>query len=652
MTQTNQPDKPFFISIIPNFAGRESYLAELIRGRHKTTGIEYYAMSYPLHPQGDDIYVKVKIQKESFRKLKELLKSEDGIKLGILFQTTLGHGGYWNLAPQCAIEADRIIKADGTVTHRCCPLDSRFLDYIRSCVKSLCEEHPDFTLGDDDMRMFDGTCYCEKHVRMISEMTGINFTRETLAAAVKDAGPHDPVAKAFEQAQIEALRKLCEAIRQTIDSVDPSIPCGCCIVRTRYDYAETESRELAGKTAPFLRIGNATYLEGALRDSIWNDFSTGFEVAAMKGKGILLLDESDTCPHNRFSKSARTMHAHITAGLLRGLDGGKLWLDQTAYPLREISLPYEKILAEHQGFYRQILAISRSWHPEGCVINVPPLEQNPYPAQGTFFPSHCSWVSSCFDRMGIPVCYDDMQRSGIHLLSGDQIDWYSDKDLRFLLSESALIDGPAAVKLTARGFSEFIGVKAENLPVRGNREVSCCMELSVGFLAADNTPFLTALPGTEILSEVFFSPYSGTPAEKIMPGSTFFVNKSGGKVIVSSINLQKWHPMHVVNPGRKLMYLSWLEKLGGVPCHIPEFQDSRIVCGTLPDGERVCAVFNSSYDPLPIRIVLQETPVRLSRLNKAGVFEDCSFSMAGNTLETPWTLEPGEAVICKIGFAG
>ena len=100
------------------------------------------------------------------------------------------------------------------------------------------------------------------------------------------------------------------------------------------------------------------------------------------------------------------------------------------------------------------------------------------------------------------------------------------------------------------------------------------------------------------------------------------------------------------------MYLSWLEKLGGVPCHIPEFQDSRIVCGTLPDGERVCAVFNSSYDPLPVRIALQEAPVRLSRLNKAGVFEDSSFSMTGNTLETPWMLEPGEAVICKIGFAG
>ena len=83
MSGSKELAKPFFISIIPNFADREAYLADLIRNRYQTTGIEYYAMSYPLHPQGDDIYDKVKIQKRSFRKLKELLKNEPGIKLGI-----------------------------------------------------------------------------------------------------------------------------------------------------------------------------------------------------------------------------------------------------------------------------------------------------------------------------------------------------------------------------------------------------------------------------------------------------------------------------------------------------------------------------------------------------------------------------------------
>ena len=62
MTPTAALPKPFFISIIPNFAGQEEYLAGLIRNRFQETGIEYYAMNYPLHPQGDDIYDKVRIQ--------------------------------------------------------------------------------------------------------------------------------------------------------------------------------------------------------------------------------------------------------------------------------------------------------------------------------------------------------------------------------------------------------------------------------------------------------------------------------------------------------------------------------------------------------------------------------------------------------------
>ena len=250
------------------------------------------------------------------------MANEKEIQLGILFQTTLGHGGYWNLAPQSNIEADKIIKADGTETHRCCPLDQRFLDYIYHCVATLCEERPAFTLGDDDMRMFDNTCYCERHVKMISEMLGKDHTREELAAAIENAAPHDPVQIAFEKAQIKALEKLSETMRKAIDATDPSISCGCCIVRTRYDYAESETKILAGSNEPFLRISNALYLENAAKEEVHRNAATAFQVVNARKWGFKLLDESDTCPHNRYSKTARTMHLHITSGLLEGLDGG------------------------------------------------------------------------------------------------------------------------------------------------------------------------------------------------------------------------------------------------------------------------------------------------------------------------------------------
>ena len=641
--------KPLFVSIIPNFAGEEEYLAKLIRERYKKTGITDYAMSYPQHPLGDDIYDKTRIQKASFRKLKALLEDEKEIRLGILFQTTLGHGGYWNLAPQCAIEADKILKADGTETHRCCPLDQRFLDYIYNCVAMLCEERPAFTLGDDDMRMFDGTCYCDRHVKMISEMLGKEYTREELAAAVENAGPHDPVTIAFEKAQIKAMEKLSETMRKAIDSVDRSITCGCCIVSTRYDYAEMETRVLAGGNLPILRISNAQYLEAHVKNDAYTHSTTGFQVVNARNWGFKLLDESDTCPHNRYSKSARTMHLHITGGLLSGLDGGKLWLDQGAHPLREVSRPYEKILSENQYFYRQVLHISKTWTPAGGVIHIPSLDREPYPDKGQFFTSHGNWSMHCFAKTGFPVRFEDTSfKGGISLLSGGQIDYYTDEELRDMLSHAALIDGPAAVKLTERGFAEMMGVKAENIAPKGNVEELKSSGVRMGFLAANATPTLTALPGTEVLSEVLFAQYKGCTPELCMPGSTFFTNASGGKVIVSAINLKEWHYMHVLNPGRKLQYIEFLKRLGGVPCYLPDLQDARISCGFMPDGALVCGVFNYSYDPLELKFAVEKMPQKIERLTSYGMWDEIPFSALDNIAETALQLEPGVVGIYKL----
>ncbi len=641
--------KPFFISIIPNFAGNEEYLAQLIKERYKLTGIEKYAMSYPLHPLGKDIYDKTRIQKESFRKLKALLADEKEIQLGILFQTTLGHGGYWNLAPQSNIEADKIIKADGTETHRCCPLDQRFLDYIYHCVATLCEERPAFTLGDDDMRMFDNTCYCERHVKMISEMLGKEYTREELAAAIENAAPHDPVQIAFEKAQIKALEKLSETMRKAIDATDPSISCGCCIVRTRYDYAESETKILAGSNEPFLRISNALYLENAAKEEVHRNAATAFQVVNARKWGFKLLDESDTCPHNRYSKTARTMHLHITSGLLEGLDGGKLWLDQGASPMREISRPYEKILAENQYFYRQVINISKNWTRAGGIIHIPSVDREPFPEKGQSFVQQGDWNSSCFGRTGLPVRYEDTSFSdGTHLLSGNQIDYYTDDELRMWLSSAALIDGPAAIKLTERGFADMMGVKAENITPGGNTEFFKKANYGSGFLAANGTPTLTALEGAEILSEVRLSQYRGCTPEYIMPGSTFFTNAAGGKVIVTAMNIKEWHPMHVVNPGKKLQYVEYLKLLGTLPCYIPEMQDARIACGYMPDGALICALFNYSYDALAVRFAVEKMPGKIERLTSYGMWESVPFHDVDGIAATALVQEPGIVGIYRL----
>ena len=80
------------ISIIPMFPGREIYLAKLIRERYRYASISEFALCCSLHPQGDDPLKKPERAAKSFRKLKKLLLDTPSIRLGMLFQSLIGHG--------------------------------------------------------------------------------------------------------------------------------------------------------------------------------------------------------------------------------------------------------------------------------------------------------------------------------------------------------------------------------------------------------------------------------------------------------------------------------------------------------------------------------------------------------------------------------
>ena len=652
-----------FISIIPAQVGHADRLAKLIHERRKRTGIRRYAMSFPLHPQGSDPMAKPRILAGLFRELKPLLAGED-LELGILFQATVGHGGYWNLTPDNKLAAQRIIKSDGTETIRSCPFDPVFLDYIEQTIRTVVQEKPDFTLGDDDMRMFNDTCYCPHHLAAMQRKTGKLYTREELAPLIQNAPAHDPLAKAFEDIQIEGMEMLCRTIRKAIDSVDPSITCGCCIVGNRRDYAERELAALAGpNTRPFLRISNSYYLEGPIKNMAAVDLRTARQTVPFKALGIDLLDESDTCPHNRYSKSARTMNLHIISGIAHGVDGGKLWLDAGMGPHPDTAERYEAVLAKHQGQYRELHRLIGQWQPVGPITHIPPLDREPYPARGMDF-GESDWGKFCLGQSGIPVYYGDMRTPGIHLLAGNQVDYYTDDELRGMLSEAALIDGDAAVRLTRRGFADLLGVKADfpetasratdsyvasGYAVKGNSEASNLVRgRSLSFSARDNTPFLTALDGAEILSEVRFSPHLGATPEPVMPGSTFFRNSRGGRVIVTCMNVKDWTPMMVLNPGRKLHHLEYFKLLGGLPAYLPAMQDAKLICGKLPDASLLCIVFNYSYDPLDLEIAVERMPGKIFELMPEGDFREVEFARKGNGIVIPRALEPAQYAILKL----
>ena len=625
------------ISIIPAFTGNEEYLADLLRERYQRTGITDYALSCSLHPQGEQPIKKPQRIAKTFRKLKKLLKDTPQIRLGMLFQSLIGHGAVYNRNTQCAMPGTRLLQLDGKENLLYCPNDKNFLKYIDEAVTLMAKEGPAFCLTDDDVRLTEKYCACRLHLADVSRRTGIKVTRQRLVKAMANAvDPEDAqrgvpvirktgelnederIVKAFAESKIASVDNLCKVVRTALDRVDPKIACGSCMWY-EVQYINSRVKITTGNAgSPLLRVSSGLYLELAVKDLALRMGWTGIQQVMFGNKGWTLLDEADTCPHNRYSKTARTMHLHLAVGIAQGLDGGKMWFDQGAHPLREVSLPYEEIVGKHQGFYRELRRLVKTWKPLGVVTRVAP------PERGT--PNAEEWNSKSFNNMGIPGFHGDLHADGITSLAGIQVRHFTDEELKKILSGKVLIDGEAAEALSLRGFSSLTGVKAEKKSIAVSSEKCLLTGISNPFVASAGQVFFKRLPGSEVLGEVVLKNPAGGQPKKVMPGTVYFENKLGGKIITSAMLMRHWHFMHVLTPGRKLVYLAWMKKLGGLPCYAPEDISVKLFAGKTTDGALGAAVFNFSYDPFAVKLVVEKPVRRVLELQPEGDWKEISFS--------------------------
>ena len=631
--KTNAPPL-MFVSIIPAKIGDEEFTAQCIVNRMKRTGIKVYAMCYSLHPAGNDVMQKALSYVPSFRKLQKLLSGKPDIKLGVLLQSTLGHGGYWNKTTDTSLAGQKMINADGTQDHRFCPFEKNFIDYITEAVSHLAELKPEFMIIDDDLRIPGKRCFCPEHIRRINQITGRNFSRKSLAAHLENAPAHDRIAQIFYQLNIESAGNVAKAVRRAIDKYDKSVSCGYCIAAPQFETAVEVLKHAGGSDPMFLRLSNSYYLENAIKLQADKDLLTAFQtINYAKLLNIPLIDESDTCPQDRFSKSARTMNLHIVSGILHGCRGGKLWFDNSAVNVCD---EFEKTFAEYHGLYRELAELMKQYTPDSAVTHIPPFEREPYPAFGHNFHLKGDWNKNVFGKIGLPVSYADMQFKGTHLLAGSQVDHYTDEELCAMLKEKVIIDGRAAIKLTERGFAEKIGVHAVPGKVKANNEKILDNGIVCRFSSADNYAEFRPAKSAEILSRICYN------QQELLPGSVFFQNAAGGKIVTISLDIEKVVPMNLLNPGRKIFFTDILEKLDAAPAVITAFQDSKLMCGILKDGRMMWSIINYSYDPLPLEFATKKKITKISELMPNGSYRDLKFTLKNNKLMIDRSLEPAE----------
>ena len=471
-----------FFNILPFSPGEEEQLAREAAEYTERTGNRNVLYSLTLSPAGFPAMNKVLFMLESYRKLKAALQGTS-CSLGVLFQAVLGHGAR-NFPPPDLKSRPvepwvRMVNVEGALT-RYCPLDPGFRKYIFDMSVLFAKEAPCFILGDDDIRSFapKAECFCELHTAAFNRMTGKNYTSEEYRQAVLACKRGDEVYEAYETLRRGIPNGVASIIREAVDTVDPGIRCGSCMPGWEFLFNGETSKCFAGKHPAVMRVANANYNETSAKHYPWLVVKTMALRLAHKEIPVVL-DESDTCPHNLWSRAAVSMHAKLVSGIFAGLNGAKLWYVNAHKGGKPVSRNYTDILAENKGLYQTLAAECAKTGLAGVVI----------PAHKNFADWHAAHYNEISRRIQL-VAEDNMavtmlghigvpfrasfeqDEDEVYAVSGaETIDHLSDEELKKLLSRKLLLDGPAAAAVSSRGFSDALGLTAEHRAFSFNREL-------------------------------------------------------------------------------------------------------------------------------------------------------------------------------------
>lgn len=639
--------EPFFVSIIPVRSRTPEQVAAELEEQHRLSGVTNFAVMFPLQPQGKDPLDKVKYDAAFFRRV-QASRKDPSLKVGILAQQTIGHGAVWNPNFDRDLDWQRMIRNNGEATIRFCPMDPRFQEYISAAIRLMTSEKPDFLIIDDDCRLSLQPdkklleCFCPYHTDHFNRKYGTHYTPEELQKAISGEKAHDPVQQQFLDSGAETVTDYVRLLRKAADEGRPGIPmmlCGCNVDEGRNG---VWAKEMAAPGQPAtLRIGSGYYLEGAPYAITYRTFSRTARQVLYCSEADLLLDEADTCPHTRYSKSARTMHLHIVTGLLNGLDGAKLWIADTFCPNPSITKPYAEILMKHQGMYRELHRVMATFVRRGPLVDLPPQEHAPFPA----FPKMQKtptggWAESYLSVFGLPCRWGNPGEPGTHLIAGETVDWLTDAEIERILADPVLLDSEAARRLVDRGYGPKIGLSAMEV-LTANASFEVLKDGSVLRMARSPYSLLKLLPGAEVLSTLKFKDFASEEMKDVAPAAIRF-----GRIVVTAWPVLM-NPRLDLHIDRRKLIISLLSELAPLPARFEYDGDAGFWYGDI-EGGRLMAAVNYSFDPIEDCVFeFAELPEKLFHLQPDGSWKSIPFTVSGNRITVPVRLECAEIAIFK-----
>ena len=591
-----------------------------------------------LVPEGTPPFDKAKKFCEKYELFQKKL-SGMGLSNGVLVQASIGHG--WTLGEASPfhkyvglIESG---EKDCTFTYAdkniVCPYDEGFKKYIYKAMQTIAQYNPDHIMIDDDLRLMGragGGCACELHLKRFNELAGTNITRKDLINEII-TNKNEKYSQIFIETQRESVLEAAKVMRAGIDSVNPKIQGSFCGVGNNAEFADEIASALAGEGNPvILRINNGNYAPAGARYTSSVFFRAAAQITKVRNKVDVILDESDTCPQNRYSTGAMSVHTHFTGSIIEGVSGAKHWITRLSAYEPQSGKAYRKILGKYRGFYDSLQKICSSLKWKGCRIPVLPNAVYKLGKEWNFGEdTYSAWGECVLERLGLPM-YFSADNGGVLCLEG-QVK-LSDAEIYDALKKSVFLASDSAESLIKRGFGEYIGVDVrpwngkQPMVERINNQNMPCQKGIKELVITDKNAIINSFVCNTVDSENY---------EILFPGTVIYKNSLGGTVFTFSgtpkTNYNITDAFSFLNYTRKEQLIRMLNISNELPAYY--FGDEEVYFKTaeMPDGGLFCAVFNIGLDPIEnIEMVFSKNISKIKILTPEGMQKPISFSKENN----------------------
>ncbi len=620
-------------SIMPLFAERVEEICADIKAQYENGTATCALFCVKLVPEGIPTIDKAHQQGEIYKLFRDRL-AEMGLECGILVQCTIGHG--YPLNEKNGFQTFIPLNGDapyGTV----CPYDKDFQAYMTASFKTLASYHPKVIMVDDDFRLMnrqaDG-CGCPLHLAETGKRLGKQVERADLYKILCDKA-HPEQAKyadAYVDSVKDSLLQSARAMRAGIDAVDPKMKGIFCLCGRSTEFASDIAVILAGEgNPPTVRVNNGNYTPAGPRYASDVSFRMAQQVAFLDERVKVILAETDTCPHNRYSTGAYSLHTHFVLSILEGAAGAKHWITRMSSFELESGRAYRRVLGKYKGYYDTLSALVPSLHFDGCRI---PLQSEPeftFPHSG----KNNHWSHCVLERLGLPL-YFSKRDGGAVFLDDEAPDGFTDGELEKMLSGTAVLSGAAAKALEKRGLAHLTGVSTkdwEGVPITGER-----IDLDIKRTTARQQKALQLIPaeGAESASTVYHLK-GGKEIVPLFPGCVYFENEKGGKCITFCGTPNT--PFHYstafsfLNQSRKAQLIRLLSRAQSLPLYYAGDEEVYLKYAIGNDGNGYAFLFNIGTDPIDeITLVSEKKIEKILALTPDGKWQEISFADENGTL--------------------